>query len=782
MNTGPSTPAPRTNAGVPAALRTAWPPDVRRLLDEARQTDRWLAMGRHAGAERSLRALHGALTRRGAWAPAAEVAHRLGALLLERGRWADARDAFAQARGAADGAGADPLAVECQAWMAWGALCGTRTREAGADLAPIVDRAPAHEPAWSTTTDGAVRAVQAAWLMRTGDEAGAAALLEPPWKAGGEVAHSADAWSRATAGALAVKLLVRAGRLFEAGRLAQYLRATRVDGGCPRPRVALEVAHLHVLAATGDTALFAVAGAPVLAAARALHLPLLHREARSLERGLQGAVTGHGEPGAHPCAVDVPGLGPAERHPGRHGHPGSRGVADGDAVALLQASYREEDDEVALAALAQDVVRRTGARAVLIASPDGAVAVSAGTGRRPTVPPNVLDPSEPEGASVSRSAPEHAEPVWLAGRLVGVVVGRWVGGAPVTPDARAAMALAGCVAAPRLETLSRHAAAAAPSMVAPELVGQSTAMAVLREAVRRAAASPFGVLIEGESGVGKELVARALHRLSTRHDRPFRDLNCAALPDELVEAELFGHARGAYTGALVDRSGLFEEASGGTLFLDELPDLSMRAQAKLLRALQQREVRRLGEITARTVDVRVVAATNRPLAALAAEGRFRHDLLYRLDVVRLRVPALRERPEDVPLLAEHFWREAAARAGTGAVLSPEILGRLAGYAWPGNVRELQNVVASLAVAAPPRGVVRAGLLPPSLAGAARPPEPDASSLADARQAFERRLIQTTLARAGGCRTQAAARLGLSRQGLLKLMARLGVTGGREQSA
>ena len=170
----------------------------------------------------------------------------------------------------------------------------------------------------------------------------------------------------------------------------------------------------------------------------------------------------------------------------------------------------------------------------------------------------------------------------------------------------------------------------------PELVGVSRAMEDVRRAIVRAAAAPFSVLIEGESGVGKELVARAIHQLGPRRERRFCDVNCAAIPEDLLESELFGHARGAFTGAVADRPGLFEDADGGTLFLDEVADLSPRGQAKLLRVLQQHEVRRVGETFSRTVDVRLVAAANRDMRTEAAAGRFRQDLLYRLDVIRIR--------------------------------------------------------------------------------------------------------------------------------------------------
>ena len=277
--------------------------------------------------------------------------------------------------------------------------------------------------------------------------------------------------------------------------------------------------------------------------------------------------------------------------------------------------------------------------------------------------------------------------------------------------------------------------------------------------------------LPGESGSGKELVARALHQLSPRRDRRFCDVNCAALPDDLLESELFGHTKGAFTGAVADRAGLIEEADGGTLFLDEVADLSPRAQAKLLRVLQQQEVRRVGATISRKVDIRVVSAANRDMRVAVAEGRFRQDLLYRLDVIRIRMPPLRERPEDIPDLADHLWRAAAERVGSQAVLTHGALAALARYHWPGNVRELQNVMAGVAVSAPPRGPVKPGLLPPIVTGA---PSASTTRLADARDQFERRFIELALARAGGRRARAARELGLSRQGLLKIMTRLGI--------
>jgi transcriptional regulator with GAF, ATPase, and Fis domain len=310
------------------------------------------------------------------------------------------------------------------------------------------------------------------------------------------------------------------------------------------------------------------------------------------------------------------------------------------------------------------------------------------------------------------------------------------------------------------------------SPVMSELIGVSAAMAEVRRAVERAAAAPFAVLIEGESGSGKELVARALHRHGARRDRPFCTLNCAALPDELVEAELFGHARGAFTGAVAERPGVFEEAHMGTLFLDEIGELSLRAQAKVLRVLQDGELRRIGENTSRRIEVRVVSATNRDLRQEVAASRFRLDLLYRLDVIRIPVPPLRERREDLPILAEHFWREAAGRVGSRAALAAGTVAALTRYDWPGNVRELQNVLASLAVRSPKRGVVPPTALGPQFTECRFV---ESSRLEDARRTFEERFVRAALVRTGGRRAWAARELGVTRQGLTKLMTRLGIT-------
>ena len=298
--------------------------------------------------------------------------------------------------------------------------------------------------------------------------------------------------------------------------------------------------------------------------------------------------------------------------------------------------------------------------------------------------------------------------------------------------------------------------------------------AAVRDAIARAAVTTFPVLFEGESGTGKELAARALHRLSGRGGRRLCAVNCAALTDELAEAELFGYVRGAFTGAVLTRVGLFEEASGGTLLLDEVSELSGRAQAKLLRVLQEREIRRIGENVPRTVDVRVVAATNRPIADEVSRGRFREDLMFRMAVIRIRLPPLRERIEDLPMLAQARWPRVLAEVEKQAVLGDDALAALARHSWPGNVRELQNVLAGLALAAPAHGRVTARQVAQLIGQGEVTIPPRALSLDVARRHFERQVVTGALMRHPDSRSAAALELGLTRQGLAKAMRRLGV--------
>lgn len=370
---------------------------------------------------------------------------------------------------------------------------------------------------------------------------------------------------------------------------------------------------------------------------------------------------------------------------------------------------------------------------------------------------------------------ETAWPIRYGASVVGALWAHWSMGVPLMPqDVSTLLGLIAAATAPAVHQIGERLRIpqAAASLI-PELVGNSPAIEQVRHAVLKAAASPFPVLIEGESGAGKELVARAVHAASLRRNKRFCALNCAALSDDLVEAELFGHTRGAFTGAVAERIGMFEESQGGTLFLDEVAELSARVQAKLLRTLQEGEVRRVGESATRKVDARIVAATNRPLAGEVSAGRFRVDLRYRLDVLRIHLPPLRERLEDVPPLVRHLWSVLAQRTGSRAVLSPSTMAQLGAYDWPGNVRELQNVLASIMVSGPQRGVIGPQSLPGHLTRTTA--VSTRTTLAEARREFESRYVRAALARSGGRVISAARELGVSRQGLRKLTTRLGLS-------
>jgi DNA-binding NtrC family response regulator len=312
-----------------------------------------------------------------------------------------------------------------------------------------------------------------------------------------------------------------------------------------------------------------------------------------------------------------------------------------------------------------------------------------------------------------------------------------------------------------------------------DLIGTSPAMVELLDVVRRLAVSDLDVLIVGETGTGKELVARRMHRLSPRARGRFVPVDCGTIPEGLIESELFGHEKGAFTGADRRTMGLLEYADGGTFFLDEVQALPPTVQAKLLRTLQERTLRRVGSTEERSVVVRVVAAANESPEELVRVGRLREDLLHRLNVGRIDLPPLRERNGDVALLAEHFMRRYGGEGPAGGTrrLSGDALSALEAYAWPGNVRELQNVVAGLALIAPVRGRVscRHVDLVLATAGAARHAPP--MSLERARRACERQTVAAALARHAGRRTAAARELGLTRQGLAKIIRRLHIEDG-----
>lgn len=300
------------------------------------------------------------------------------------------------------------------------------------------------------------------------------------------------------------------------------------------------------------------------------------------------------------------------------------------------------------------------------------------------------------------------------------------------------------------------------------------------EQVAQVAPYDISVLIDGESGTGKELFARALHYNSTRADKPFVAENCAAMPDQLLESELFGHRRGAFTGAVADHIGLFEQADGGTIFLDEIGDMSPTFQVKLLRVLQEGEVRPVGSDRRRKVDVRVVAATNRDLEQEIAAGRFREDLYYRLAGVRLRLPPLRDRRDDIPEIARCLLDEAVRTLGKRSEgLSSEALTCLREYHWPGNVRELRNEIQRLLVMSS-CDLLEAADLSPRVLGAV-PPEPgrdggaeNSGTLKDRVEAMEARVLREVLTRHRWNRTRAAEELGLSRVGLRNKLERYGL--------
>jgi len=311
------------------------------------------------------------------------------------------------------------------------------------------------------------------------------------------------------------------------------------------------------------------------------------------------------------------------------------------------------------------------------------------------------------------------------------------------------------------------------------MVGESPAMNHLREQVSLAAPTNGRVLILGENGTGKELVARTIHQSSRRKSGPFVEVNCAAIPEELIESELFGHARGAFTGAVADKPGRFEQANAGTIFLDEIADMSLKTQAKVLRVLQEQVMERVGGTQRIRVDVRVLAATNKDLTAEIRAGRFREDLFFRLNVIPIFVPALRDRQQDIPMLAEHFMALVAQEHGRKPRrLASEAAARLQQYGWPGNVRELRNVIERVnimvggdTITAQDLGFLGRDGVKPDLPGEAGPVAP----LSEARDQFEKDYILRTLTAQHGNMSRTAEVLGVERSNLYKKLRAFGIT-------
>ena len=756
--------APEYVAVPPAAASIPAPAGVARLQRAVAAAISIAARGRHARATRLLRRSAAALAARGAIDAAAAAWCALGDLSLDRGETKGAATAFEQAR-----RGSPAAALTARALAGTGRVLAEEGR--------LLEAEGAFRTATLAGDPDARRGLATVLLLR------------------GRVDAAEDALA-AEAPALASEILRLKGDLAAAAQAAdRAVRETPERDPAARCEAHLAAAHVH--AALGQGEMVRHHATAATAAARRSRAPArrLRAEAEAL-----ACLAQTGRPARASvirrllsAARRLPPLAAARVRSALDpaGDDLKRFVESSGAIALLppaqtaadlirrfqtilDAIHDSPDEAAALQLIAADLLGALDACGVVIRSSRlGKPAATAGRGwpGEESLTQAVLDGAC--GVFRDGLTPEAAEPVRAAGCVLGSIAVRWVPGArPGIARARDLLRLSAAAAAPMLKGLTAAPAedAAQAHLYPDDLLGRGGAADRVRDAIRRAALAPYPVLIEGESGSGKELVARAIHLRGPRRARKFCAVNCAALTDDLLEAELFGHAKGAFTGALGERPGLFEEADQGTLFLDEAGELTARAQAKLLRALQEGEVRRIGENMPRKVDARVVAATNRSLEDDVRAGRFRADLRYRLDVIRIQIPPLRERADDVPALAERIWREAAARVGTRATLGDEVIGLLARYDWPGNVRELQNVVASLAVHAPRRGRVPASLLPARIAGALHA----SIGFDEARLDFEQRFVRAALARAGGHKGTAAAQLRVSRQGLTKILKRLGI--------
>jgi DNA-binding NtrC family response regulator len=788
-------------------MRPIWPApgelvSLRRSMAAALEH---LRAGRHAPGDRGLRQSIGALARRGIWTSAADGSLALAASLLKRGRPREAIDVLDSARDYSKRSG------EAAALLSVGTLSGVALVDLGRlDEAASVLGAAAS--AAGVVNDPNIRAgvelarsrcrfwrgeyvdardalgrlqeadLREDWRVRLhamharvavgcGDLAGAvASAVESVRRAQltGDSGLTAEAACAAAFAHLAV------GDLPSLEADAARCRAAAQESRDPLRAFRVQLMLAELLRRLGRRT-DAVDAIRRLSRASAASLPPLLRRRREMLADLLIAgtplaavaarhVTGSGLPG---LALYLPrecGAGAKSRLP----------ALWDDAIEMLRLCQDAADERTTLTTVCGHVQRQLRASAVAFFGVErGALVRLAGNGGRieSAVAERAVAASLPIAPHSIDEQVEAGAPVRYGGATIGAVAVRWAISSSPDPDRSvAAMTVATAAVGPIVAALliSRQRAEVAP---ASALVGISPAMIDVRRSVDRAGAAPFPALIEGESGSGKELVAREIHRGGPRRDRPFCTLNCAALPDELVESELFGHARGAFTGAVGERAGVFEEAHTGTLFLDEVGELSPRAQAKVLRVIQEGELRRIGENVSRRVDVRIVSATNRDLRQEVAHGRFRLDLLYRLDVIRIVVPPLRERREDIPLLVDKLWHEAAERVGCRATLAAGTVAALADHEWPGNVRELQNVLAALAVRVAKRGVVPPTALPPPFGNRARP---ESCRLGDARRLFEERFVRAALARNGGRRSAAALELGLTRQGLTKLMTRLGL--------
>ncbi len=365
-------------------------------------------------------------------------------------------------------------------------------------------------------------------------------------------------------------------------------------------------------------------------------------------------------------------------------------------------------------------------------------------------------------------------PLWEGGRLCGVVV--------VVSPIQTRVGSGSDDTRRRALGPSGHESPWSARYSFADIIGHSPALVQARELARQAAQCGSSVLIIGESGTGKELFAHAIHAAGPRHRRPLVPVDCSAIPRELLESELFGYAPGAFTGASREgKAGKFELANGGTIFLDEIGEMPLEMQAKLLRVLQERQLIRVGGVTPLSVTCAVIAATNRDLETLVAQGRFRRDLLYRLDVIRLEVPPLRERPEDIPLLVAHYWAHKSRELGRVAQLSAEALRVFEGYTWPGNIRELVNVVERVLVGSV-KPVIEPSDLPATVQaeGVGRLQRFPLFDLGTVVAEAERRTIERALRQAQGNRIKAAQLVGLSRASFYRKLKAYGLIRGDRQ--
>jgi DNA-binding NtrC family response regulator len=799
--------APTTVPSAPVAspvARWSTPMELARVRRQFAAARTMLASGRHQPAERALRQVMHACARRDEWQDAADGALLLTGLLLERGRVKEAERTIARAGAWIERAHDVQISQQAGLLRAGVLLDQGKASEAASVLETVL--ASAIGLGSSTLVDAALALVRCLyWQGRYPEAWQRLTLIEAEVRS---AARDHARWLVARS-----RVALGLDRVADAVAAAAQARDGSIAVGEPGlVSAALYACALAQLAA-GDRSQADAAAIQAGEAARRAHAPMQQLLARVLRAEI-ARRHGHRAPAAvlvrrlttlSSAALPAPvgarvellrdlltAMDPAEAAtargeltglkalplfaPARPSAWSAAAVSADDIADLLRCCHVAEEDSSVLAALGARIRRKLRACGVGFFAGDRDDPVwTAGEGIRidketavRVLAANQLVLPHP-GDRI-----EAGVPVRYAGRVIGALAATWAPGSLCQHAEVSLLLPVGAAAgAPALSALlAQHTANRDDG--SSGLIGVSRSMADVRLQIERAAPAPFAVLVEGESGCGKELVARLLHTHGSRRDRPFCTLNCAALPEELVESELFGHARGAFTGAAGERRGVFEEAHTGTLFLDEIGELSARAQAKLLRAIQEGEIRRIGENVCRRVDVRLVAATNRDLRAEAAGGRFRSDLLYRLDVIRIALPPLRDRREDIPILAEHYWREAAARVGSRATLGAQTLAALSEYDWPGNIRELQNVLAALAVRAGRRGIISPSALPPQL----RPDQqPAAWRLDAARRQFDRAFVRMALARTGGQRSRAAEQLGVSRQGLAKLITRLNLDDG-----